>query len=284
MIDQLFAVSFARQRGLITRAQALEIASVDAIRHRLESGRWVRVGAGVYRLAGVRVTWEQRALAACLIAQPHAVVSHRAAAVLFGVSGFRPGRVEITVPPGRGARNPLARVHRSSVKPRSVRDGVPVTPPARMLSDLSRVVGEQLLEEAVDDVLCRRLVRLDRVEPTTVALATVLAAWQGDGEAQMAVEMRVVRALLAAGLPHPVRQHWILDAHARIDLAYPDARIAIELDSFRWHGGRRPFDSDRARGNRIVAAGWRLLRATPGHEPDTVTAAARLLKRQLTLT
>lgn len=276
-MDTAYAAVFARQLGLITRAQALRIASVDVVRHRIETGRWLRVGPGVYRLAGVPVTWKQRALAACLIAGPPAVVSHKAAAVLFGVSGFRPGRLEITVPPRRSARNPLARVHRSVVTERAMRDRVPVTPAARTLADLSRVVSPALLEEAVDDVLCRRLVCVDRIDPATKALRTVLDAWNGDGEAQTLAEMRLVRALLGAGLPSPVRQHWIAPAHARVDLAYPDQRIAIELDSFRWHGGVRPFRSDRVRGNRIVTAGWQLLRAAPGSEESVVDAAATLL-------
>ena len=65
---------------------------------------------------------------------------------------------------------------------------------------------------------------------------------------------------------------------ARVDLAYPEDRVAIEMDGFRWHAGRGPFRSDRIRGNRIEAAGWRLLRAAPedGHH---VVAAARALLR-----
>jgi very-short-patch-repair endonuclease len=50
---------------------------------------------------------------------------------------------------------------------------------------------------------------------------------------------------------------------ARVDFAYPADRVAIEFDSFRWHAGRRPFASDRARANRIEALGWHLLRVTP---------------------
>ncbi|MGH9277183.1 MAG: hypothetical protein ACRD12_03625, partial [Acidimicrobiales bacterium] len=238
MDEHRVSAIFARQHGLITRAQSG--ATRDEIHHRLRTERWIRVGRNVYRLAGVPVTWEQRALAACLVAGVGAVVSHRSAAVLFGVSGFRPGRVEITVPPGRNNCNPLARVHRSVVERSTRREGVPVTHAARTLADLSRVVSPPLLEEAVDDLLCRRLVKLAAIEPGTKALRTVLEAWNGDGEAATRAEMRVVRALLATGLPQPTRQHWIGPIRARVDLAYPHERIAIELDSFRWHGGRRP--------------------------------------------
>jgi hypothetical protein len=279
MFDAELTRWFARQHGLITRSQAGDDRA--RIEHRLASGRWVRVGAGVYRLAGMPVTWEQRALAACLIAGPGAVVSHRSAAVLLGISGFRPGPLEITVPPGRSARNPLARVHRKTLEPRerTIRDHIPVTHPVRTLVDLARTVAPEVLEEAVDDVLCRRVVRLEDLADEK-PLAPVLAAWNGDGALPgSAAEISLVRALTAAGLPPPRRQHWVAAAHARVDLAYPAERIAIELDSFRWHAGTRPFESDRARGNRIVAAGWHLLRAVPGDPEPTISAAARLLRR-----
>lgn len=250
------------------------------VHNRLRTGRWVRVGGGVYRLAGASVTWEQRVLAACLVAGPDAVVSHQAAAVLLGISGFRPGKPHITVPPTGNARNPLAIVHRGVLgrADRSVRNHVPVTQPARTLADLARTASRDALEEAVDDVLCRRLVTLDRLAAGAPArLRAVLDAWSPGALPGSPAEMALVRQLLGAGLPHPVRQHWIAAAHARVDLAYPAERIAIELDSFRWHGGRRAFDSDRSRGNRIVAAGWQLLRATPGM--DVGETAARLLRR-----
>jgi hypothetical protein len=287
-VDAAAAQVAARQHSLLTREQAQACGFTDRMIHdRVDSGRWVAVGHGVYRLAGVPVTWKQRALAACLIAGPAAVVSHRSAAVLWGVSGFRPGRVEITVPPGSSNRNALARVHRSSVQGVR-RDGVPLTRPARTIADLAAVVGGDVLEEAVDDVLCRRLCRLDELvvranRRGSRALRAVLEAWNGDALPAGVAEMRVVRQLLAADLPDPVRQHEIRDGDggfvARVDLAYPDWRLAIELDGFRWHSGRGPFRSDRLRRNRIEGAGWRLLETAPEDIAELVRAAAAILRR-----
>ena len=118
-MDGRLATIAARQHGTFTRAQAASVGATEGqIRHRLHSRQWVRVGPGVYRLAGVPVNWRQRALAACLVSGAGAVVSHRSAGALWEVSGFRPGPLELTVPARAGSRNALARVHRSDVPTR----------------------------------------------------------------------------------------------------------------------------------------------------------------------
>jgi hypothetical protein len=151
-----------------------------------------------------------------------------------------------------------------------------------MLHDLAGVVSEDVLEEAVDDVLCRRLCRLEDLQGGGPVLREVLAAWNGDGLPEGVAEMRVVRALLAGGLPPPVRQYeiWVGGVFiARVDLAYPPFRLAMELDGFRWHAGRRRFRSDRMRRNRVEAAGWRLLEAAPEDIDDLVAGAAAIVRR-----
>jgi very-short-patch-repair endonuclease len=95
--------------------------------------------------------------------------------------------------------------------------------------------------------------------------------------------MRILRGLVTRGLPLPVRQHEIRvngRLLARVDLAYPEHRLAIELDSFRWHAGRRPFQSDRVRRNRIEPAGWHVFQATPedaAQHGDVLYSAASAL-------
>jgi len=282
-MGEVIARLASRQHGCFSRAQVHAAGLTDRmIATQLASGRWVGLAAGVYRLAGVPVTWRQRALAACLVSGPGTVVSHRSAAVLWGVSGFRPGPLDITVPPGRSGRNALARVHRSAVQGVR-RDGIPVTHPARTIADLAGTVGGMALEEAVDDVLCRRLCRLE--ELTEIggrrALRTVLEAWNGEALPEGVAEMRVVRGLLAAGLPQPARQYEIWCGGvfvARVDLAYPEHRLAIELDGFRWHAGRGPFRSDRLRRNRIEAAGWRLLETAPEDIDELCRDALRMVR------
>ena len=60
---------------------------------------------------------------------------------------------------------------------------------------------------------------------------------------------------------------------ARVDLALPWARIAIECDSETWHSGRQRRQGDLERQNRLVLAGWTVLRFTWDdlvHRPDVI--------------
>jgi very-short-patch-repair endonuclease len=75
-------------------------------------------------------------------------------------------------------------------------------------------------------------------------------------------ERRLEAMLMRRGLAAPVRQVEIeLDGRvmARPDLAYPELQIAIEADSYRWHGGRSAWEHDLARRTELAAAGWLVL-------------------------
>src|SRR6266542_3147807 len=98
------------------------------------------------------------------------------------------------------------------------------------------------------------------------------------GESEL--EMRVLRAIVSHGNPEPIQQHWVtLGARrCRIDLAYPELKIAIEVDGWEHHRTRSAFDADRARENDLVAAGWRVLRFTSRSDaPEIARLVARLL-------
>ncbi len=65
---------------------------------------------------------------------------------------------------------------------------------------------------------------------------------------------------------------------ARIDFAWPNHHLALEVDGFRWHANPAAQVEDAARANRLAALGWTVLRTTPaemaaGH--DQVIAAIR---------
>ncbi len=61
-------------------------------------------------------------------------------------------------------------------------------------------------------------------------------------------------------------EHRIVDGDgqllAQVDLAYPPERVAIELQSRRWHLNRQSFDDDPARWNELTRRGWRVYPVT----------------------
>ena len=68
-----------------------------------------------------------------------------------------------------------------------------------------------------------------------------------------------------ARLPTPVPQYTVRDRGrvvAVVDFAYPDQRIAIEADGYRWHSGRSSWQRDLLRRNELTRLGWRVIHVT----------------------
>ncbi|MHB1536028.1 MAG: type IV toxin-antitoxin system AbiEi family antitoxin domain-containing protein, partial [Acidimicrobiales bacterium] len=104
---------FQTQHGVITRADALSAGLTDrAISGRIHRGEWVRLHAGVYRLAGAPETPEQLILGAVLACGPAAVASHQAAAWLWGLLERPPERPVVTIPRRSNPRPDGFDVHR----------------------------------------------------------------------------------------------------------------------------------------------------------------------------
>jgi hypothetical protein len=100
----------------------------------------IREGPSAYRMAGVRRTFETRAMAAVLSARGSALVSHTSAAYLHGFERvLEPIRVEITVPRHRRPRHRTGiKVHESlafDLAEPAVRQGIPITGAARTILD-----------------------------------------------------------------------------------------------------------------------------------------------------
>ena len=51
-----------------------------------------------------------------------------------------------------------------------------------------------------------------------------------------------------------------------VDIAFPKAKLVVEIDGREFHEGPEPFEQDRLRQNDLVNAGWRILRFTANAE------------------
>ncbi len=271
----------AGRHGVLTRAALLKQGVSDRRLHGLLSnGRLVRLHPGVYRWEGSAPTWHQQALAAVLAADP-ALLSHTSAAALHELAGFRPGRLHLVVAAGHRPRPHGCQVHQLRSfgdVARTVVDGIPAVAVPVALVQVAACVSASRLEDAVDDALCRRLTTVEelgsvcrRGRPGSAQLRALLVAWSADGRPDTLSEARLLRLLLGRGLPRPTLQHPV--GRYRVDLAYPDQRIAIEYDSFRWHEVRRSRAGTLARRNALEGAGWHVLVAA---EADLVDGAGRI--------
>ena len=60
-----------------------------------------------------------------------------------------------------------------------------------------------------------------------------------------------------------------------VDLVWRDHGLIVETDSWAFHSMRRSFEQDRRRDQRLITAGWRVIRITARqltYEPDGVVA------------
>lgn len=288
--DAALADLASRQHGLLTHQQVLDhgldphVASA-----RLRSGRWIRWHHGVYLVAGSPSSWRTSLHAACLATG--GVASHRSAAALWDLDGFRLGMPEVTVGAERWTRRRGIRVHASDLEPvdRVSIETIPTCGIDRLLLDLGRIIGPNGIRVTAFEAINRKLTTWDRLadvyervggrgRPGSAALRALLDEHFGRPVNESPLEDRAERLLVIGGLPRPERQVRVDDRRgfvARVDLAYPDLRIAIEVDSIRWHLTPDGFERDRRKRNRLRVAGWLVIEVTDRmlrEQPEVVVA------------
>jgi len=259
----------SRQAGVISRTQAIAAGmSADAVDHRLRTRRWRPLYPRVYLAAGHRYDDEVRVRAVVLWAGDGAVLSGAAAAWWHGMAEQAPATVGVTVSRRRYPRpRPGVAVRRRELAAADVtsRRGVAVT--ARPLTVLEGAVelggaGSLLLDRALQlwipfpeayRTYCRNL----GSHGSSSAGRLLVAA--ADRSASVA-ERLLVRMLREAGTTgwqcgFPAAGH-------KIDIAFPAARVAIEVDGWAWHMDAERTQVDQRRQNALVCAGWTILRYT----------------------
>jgi very-short-patch-repair endonuclease len=293
--DRAIARIAARQRGLVSRAQLLDVGiRSGAINRRVRSGRLHPVHRGVYMVGHTAPVHGARELAAVLACGPGAVVSHASTAHLLKLLPHpaRPRPVDVTVPGGRDpAKRPGIRIHRvESLDPRDTRTlhGIPATAPARTLLDLATVLPPYLLERAIAEAQVRRLVRrrdlIDQLERNrgrrgTRMVRRLLDLERGPAFTRSEAERKLLTLLRAAALPVP-RVNSRAEGY-EVDFMWREHRLVLELDGFAFHSSRAAFERDRARDAALAAAGYTVIRITWRQLVDMPEAVVARIARAL---
>jgi hypothetical protein len=264
----------ARQRGVITRGQALGFGlGDDVIGARLRSGRWTAMHRAVYATFSGEPGREAMLWAAVLRGGPGAVLSHQTAAELLGLADAPTAVIHLTVPVDRhlrGIRGVL--VHRSS---RAEGAAHPAQlPPRTRVEDTALDLTQSAA--CLDDAcgwLCRaagrRLTTAARLRAALDARPKV--RWRTDLEIALAdvgsgahslLELRYIRDVERRhGLPPATRQARTQSGGRTrfADNLYEAAQLAVELDGQVAHAIEDRW-ADTHRDNVHAAAGLLTLR------------------------
>lgn len=270
-----------------------EALAAGLTRRQLQGSTWRRIGTGVYVWAGLPETPSMILRAVQRRIPAEAALSGLTAAWVHGLDVSPHDRLEATIPDGCGV-SALAgiSVRRAALPPGDVveREGIRVTSPLRTAADLG--IRPPLVEAVVvaDMALQRRLVDLADLRAYAAAhscrrgiaqLRRVIELAEPATESPMETRLRLL--LVLAGLPRPKVQVPLEDSRGRFlgrpDLYYPAQRLGLEYD-----GGthRASMADDNRRQNRLLSAGFRLLRFTAGdvlRSPDLVVAQVRTALR-----
>lgn len=263
--------------GLVTRRQLLERIPAVILDGHVGRRSLIRVFPHVYRL---RETAESEALllrAALLHTGPEAALSHTTALAVWGLRTLeRP--LHLTVDHGRrraGAQGLV--VHRRlQFDPESAqcvrRNGLPVTTLPRTIVDswpllplaerrpLALDVARRGLTTAAH--LREALAERANVGGRRLLLQTIDLIEDG---CQSELEAHGVLSVFRhRSLPRSVGQHRVklLTRIVVLDRAWPEVKLAVELDGARHHTSPEDRQADLARDRALAAAGWIVLRFT----------------------
>lgn len=263
------------QHGIVTTRQLVEAGlSRAAIAKRVRAGHLYRVHQGVYSVGHDGLSEEAGWMAAVLALGPGAVLSHGAAAVLWGLLRPLGGPIDVTVPnrSGRNRRRGV-RIHRRpdlagratlstnglQSRPQrlvTVRNRIPVTTVPRTLADVRGTLAPHLVRRAIRQAEFLKLPVGIETDGTRSDLEVdFLALWRN------------------RGLPLP-EVNVPIDGMT-VDFLWRAQRLVVEADSYATHGGTIAFEDDHERDLRLRRLGYSVHRFSERQlelEPAAVAA------------
>jgi very-short-patch-repair endonuclease len=263
---------------VVARRQLLQQGwSEEELDWRIRAGRLHRVHAGVYSLSPRQLLSRQGWwMAAVLASGPDALLSHQAAAALWGLRGYSGGAAHVTAP-RKSTSTKRIRRHCSYVQPdeRGAEEGIPVTSVHRTIYDLAALVPLDVVVAMIKEAEYRN--RYDRLSlpqllerhpgkrgSRKLQLALQRITEEPTGRKRSKLEERFAPFLRRHRLPLPRFNDWILLGHKRYqaDCHWPDLRLIVELDGWEGHSTRSAFQDDRARDRALKVAGYSVVHLT----------------------
>jgi very-short-patch-repair endonuclease len=279
-----------KQHGVLSRKQLLAAGlGPRTIRRRVEAGRLHPLHRGVYAFGHGRVTRRGWWMAAILASGESALLSHRSAAALWGLTRTSSGPVDVTAARAGRVRQGIV-VHQGGIgrQERTTVDEIPVTTVARTLFDVAEAVDERALGRMFEEADRLGLLRIQALEDVCArghgrhalrAIRPLIEAVRPSQPTRSPLEDIFLQFCREHGLPRP-QTNVVLLGH-EVDAYWPDAQLMVESDSWSFHRHRAAFERDRARDAAMQAEGYRVLRVTSRRLEDEPEALAAELRRLL---
>jgi Transcriptional regulator, AbiEi antitoxin/Protein of unknown function (DUF559) len=267
------------QNGVVTLEQLEEMGlSRRAIHQREQAGRLHRVHQTVYSFTPILPTERGLFMAAVLACGPSAVLSHRAAAYLWGLVDDWVFPIDVTASNRRGRSPADVAAHRAgSLRPidRTSLYGIPCTSVERTLLDYASSAQDREIRQAIAQAEVRRILHRPRLHALVVRsrrrrgvarLRLILESIHPHTErTRSELERRFLKLCTSVGLPGPEVNVWLSAPDGKryqADFLWREQRLIIEADSRRFHDTDSAFVDDRQREQQLQLAGWRVSRCT----------------------
>ncbi len=279
------------QHGVFSYQQAREAGhSAADIKQRVSTGEWLELAGQVFTRPGTPLSRDTTDFAAWLGAGDAAIASGPMAARRHGwdVPGPRPC---VTLPTRmRGRRLASVRLRFEDVPDYDVDfvDGMLVTSRIRTVIDCLtmlpfpqalRVLDRALQQWWIEwDILCARVRSRTGRAGTPQLVRLIRAASVGTRSEAERLLVRLLRRAQLTGWQSNVVVTDLAGPIGEVDVVFAGRRLAIEVDGRAWHSAGDRFQRDRTKQNRLVAAGWIVLRFTWEDltlRPDLVIATIR---------
>jgi hypothetical protein len=275
---ELLAATLGKQSQVIRRDQAFACAlTPGTLRHRLRpGGPWQVVLPGVYVAANGSLTSTQRNAAAFLLARQALAITGQAALAWHGIPCQASEVVDVLVPlTCRRASVGFVRLHRTGRRIETgFREGVVrFVTPARAVADAVRQASSNSdVRALVAASVQRGKVAIWQLEDELSAGAAPGSARLRGALAEVADGVRSIaegdlRALIKrARLPDPLynpRLYVGSEFLACPDAWWPDAGVAVEVDSKAYHLSPASWEQTMARQSRMVAEGILVVAVSP---------------------
>ena len=238
---------------MVARTQLLAAGvSVDEIIGRTRKGALIAVHRGVYRVGHAAPSLEATYMAAVLACGDGALLSGMAAGHLYRLLRGEPAPPEVASPTQH--RVPGVATHRAQLHSRDATRyrGIPVMTIPRTLVDLAARLDEDELAWACHQAAVRHGVRPAAIEAVLARRPKANGAGKlrriliGDIRVTLsALERRFLALLRDSGLPLPETNKVV--GSKRVDCRWPEHRLTVELESYRFHNSRYAWEQDHRR-------------------------------------